>query len=96
MTDLSLLTIATMIGCLLLGLSVGAAYFAAMWRSAELFAAGGRMILGLALSVGRFAMILGVLGGVAIQFGALPLLMTALGIVIARFMAVRRVKAMAP
>lgn len=96
MSGVTSLDMLGLIGCLVLGLAVGAAYFGAMWWSAELFAAGGRAPLAIALSVGRFALILAVLGAVATQFGALPLLVTALGILVARFVAMRRVKAMAP
>jgi hypothetical protein len=85
-----------LLGCLLLGLAVGVAYFAAMWRSAELFAVGDRVGLAIGLVAGRFALILAVLAQIAIRGGALPLLTTALGIVIARAVAMRRVRAMAP
>ncbi len=82
-------------GYLALGLIVGGIYFTAMWWSAQLFAAGGRMPLALFLGMGRLALIVVVLVLVATRGGALPLLATALGIVIARFVAMRRVKAMA-
>ena len=85
-----------LIGYLLLGLTVGVAYFAAMWRSAELFAAGKRVGLAIGLVVGRLSLILAILAPIAIRGGALPLLVTALGIVIARAIAMRRVRAMAP
>ena len=84
-----------LIGYLVLGLIVGSVYFAVMWWSAELFAAGGRVTLALALVAGRFALIVAVLALVATHHGALPLLVTAFGIVIARIVAVRRVKALA-
>jgi hypothetical protein len=96
MTAISLLGILGLIGFLTIGLAVGAAYFTAMWRSAELFAAGRRMPLAIALVAGRFALIAATLAGVAIRGGAMPLLMTALGVVIARAVAVRRVRAIAP
>lgn len=85
-----------LVGCLALGLAVGALYFAAMWRSAQLFAGGGRTMAAVTLVVGRFAAIVLVLGGVATRGGAGPLLATALGIVVARWVAVRRVRALAP
>jgi F1F0 ATPase subunit 2 len=84
-----------LIGYLVLGLIVGGVYFTAMWWSAELFAAGGRMTLALALVAGRLVLIVAVLALVATQHGALPLLATAFGIVSARIVAVRRVKALA-
>lgn len=92
---MSVLLILSLIGCLALGLAVGGVYFTAMWWSAELFAAGGRVPLAIALVAGRFALIVAVLVLVA-RGGALPLLTTALGIVIARMLAVRRVEALAP
>ncbi len=87
--------IVSLIGCLALGLAIGGVYFASMWWSAELFATGGRVPLAIALTAGRFASILAVLALVAIRGGALPLMITALGVVIARAVAMRRVKAMA-
>jgi F1F0 ATPase subunit 2 len=96
MSGVTLLDMLGLIGCLVLGLAAGAAYFGAMWWSAELFADRGRATLAIALSVGRFTLILAVLGAVATQFGALSLLVTALGILVARFGAMRRVKAMVP
>lgn len=92
------MTVALILGlvvCLALGLVMGGLYFAAMWWSAELFATGSRMQLAIALTVGRFALILAVLALVAIRGGALPLLATAIGVVIARAAAMWRVKAMA-
>lgn len=92
---MSALTVLSLIGCLVLGLVAGGIYFTTMWWSAELFAAGGRTPLAIALVAGRFALILATLAIVTIHGGALPLLATALGIVIARMVVMRRVKAMA-
>ncbi len=92
---MSATVILVLIACLALGIVVGGVYFDAMWWSAELFAAGGRIPLAVALVAGRFGLIAATLAVVAIRGGALPLLMTALGVVIARAVAVRRVKAMA-
>lgn len=93
MSELQALGLAT---SLVFGLVVGGIYFAGMWWSAILFATGGRTRLVLALVAGRFALILAALGLVAIDGGALPLLVTGAGILIARTIAVKRVKAMAP
>jgi hypothetical protein len=93
---MSALTVLALIGCLVLGLVVGAIYFTAMWWSAELFAGGGRTSLAIALVAGRFALMVASLSTVAIRGGALPLLATGLGIFIVRAVALRRVKAMAP
>lgn len=84
------------IGYLMIGLIVGGVYFTAMWWSAELFASGGRVPLAITLVTGRFALIVTVLGLIATRGGALPLLITALGVVVARFVAVRRIRALAP
>ena len=92
---MSALTILVLIGCLMLGLAVGGIYFTAMWWSAELFAAGGQISWAIALVAGRFVLMLASLATVAIRGGALPLLATALGILIARMVVVRRVKTMA-
>ncbi|MEO6218466.1 MAG: ATP synthase subunit I [Sphingomonas sp.] len=93
---MNILTILVLLGCLALGLVVGGAYFRAMWWSAELFATGERVPTAIALVAGRFALMLAILATVAIRGGALPLLATAAGIALARIVAVRRVKAMAP
>ncbi|MDB5828794.1 MAG: conserved rane protein of unknown function [Variovorax sp.] len=70
------------------GLGLGLLYFYGLWRNAHLFANGARIATVIALSVGRFVLLAAVLVPVARQ-GALPLLLTALGIVIARFVSVR-------
>lgn len=85
-----------LIGYLSLGFAFGAAYFAAMWWSAQLFAAGRRLPLAIALVAGRFALILALLVLVATRGGTLPLIAAAIGIIIARVVALRRVRAMAP
>ncbi len=87
--------ILSLMTCLALGLVVGGIYFTAMWRSAELFAAGGRIPLAITLTVGRFSLILAVLAVIATRGGALPLLAVALGIVTARWIVMWRVKAKA-
>lgn len=81
---------------LALGVIVGGLYFTAMWWSAQLFAADGRTPLALFLGMGRLTLIVVVLALIATRGGALPLLVTALGIVIARLVAVHRVRARAP
>jgi F1F0 ATPase subunit 2 len=92
---MSITLILGLIGNLVLGVILGGVYFTAMWWSAELFAAGGRVTLALVLVAGRFVLIVAVLVLVATHHGALPLLATAFGILCARFVAVRHVKALA-
>ena len=92
---MSVTLILSLIGCLMLGFAIGGIYFVAMWWSAELLATGGRTPLAIALIAGRFALILATLAIVVIHGGALPLLATALGVLIARTIAMRRAKAMA-
>ncbi len=96
MNALTLFGALALIGYLLLGIGFGAAYFTAMWWSAQLFAAGRRLPLAIALVAGRFALILALLILVATRCGTLPLVATVIGIVIARVVALRRVRAMTP
>jgi F1F0 ATPase subunit 2 len=91
---MSITQILSLVGCLVFGLIIGGVYFTVMWWSAELFASGGRVPLAITLVAGRFALIVTVLALIATQGGALPLLITALGVVIARLIAVWRVKAL--
>lgn len=72
-----------------LGLGLGTLYFANVWWSARQFGEGGR-IAGVALhALLRLALLGGVLALASLE-GALPLLLTALGVVIARVAMVRR------
>ncbi len=93
---MSALFIMALIGCVVLGVIAGGAYFGAIWRSAELFTSGDRLPTAIALVAGRFALILVVLATVAIRGGALPLLATAVGIAVARLAVMRRLNATAP
>ena len=74
---------------LLAGYGVGRLYFLALWRSARGFTAGGSIIVLVALSVGRLAVI-GTALTLASFEGALPLLSAAGGVLIARAVALRR------
>ncbi len=71
------------------GLALGALYFRALWWNAQRFGDGAGMALPIALTVGRFVLLAAVLVGVSLE-GAMPLLATALGLFIARFLVVRR------
>lgn len=77
---------------LVVGFGLGWLYFYGLWRNARMFASGAAIGKVIALSVGRFLLLGAVLVPVALD-GALPLLVTALGIFIARFVSVREVKA---
>lgn len=65
------------------GIALGAFYFRAVWRSARLFAQGGRAATIVVLIAGRFAVLGGLLALASLE-GALPLLIMALGVLIAR------------
>lgn len=81
--------------CLIAGTGFGAVYFRTLWWTTRRFGADGRVTTTIALMAARFV----VLGGVlflASLAGAAPLLTMALGILVARFAVVRRVRATAP
>jgi N-ATPase, AtpR subunit len=73
------------------GIGLGAIYFRGVWQSALRFTGGAHAGTTIALMLGRFTL-LGTLLTLASQEGALPLLMMALGVVIARSASVRRVR----
>lgn len=76
------------------GLVAGGAYFASLWWNTRLYLEGGRALLAILLQVVRFALLLVALAALAL-FGALPLLMGAVGLLIARTLVVRRLGRMA-
>jgi F1F0 ATPase subunit 2 len=69
---------------------VGMLYFRGLWWNASLLSQGGRTAAAIMLLVGRFALLGGVLTLVSLE-GALPLLMTALGVLIGRSAVMRSV-----
>lgn len=77
------------------GIGLGVLYFGSLWWSARRFADAGRLRATVALMAGRFALLGGALMLVSLE-GAGPLLMTALGILVARFAVMRRVRQAAP
>jgi hypothetical protein len=77
---------------LVLGILLGLAYFRAVRLSAELFARGRRVALAITLTLGRL-LLLGGLLVLIVRQGALPLLAFALGFLVARALAMRRVRA---
>lgn len=73
------------------GLAVGALYFMTLWWNAALFGAAGRVRTLIASIAARFVLLGGVLTAVSFE-GAMPLLATATGILIARTIVLRRVR----
>ncbi len=65
------------------GIVLGIFYFHALWWIARLFALGGRATTTVALMIGRFALLGGLLALASLE-GALPLLVMVLGVFIAR------------
>ena len=74
------------------GVALGLLYFHGLWRIARNLAGGGRVTTTIALMVGRFALLGGLLTLASLE-GALPLLAMALGVLVARFVVMRRVAA---
>ena len=73
------------------GIGLGGLYFGSLWWNARLFARGGRLSMTFALMAGRFVLLGGALLLISLE-GAGPLLVTALGILVARFAVMRRVQ----
>ena len=77
------------------GGGIGILYFRGLWWNASLLSQGGRTAAAIILLVGRFALLGGVLTLASLE-GALPLLVTALGVLIGRSAVMRRVGRVAP
>lgn len=91
MIDLSLVPLFLVLTlCFLGGLAVGYAYFRALRATADLIVGGGSVLLGLGLTLGRFAG-LGLGLYLAVQGGALALLAALAGILSAKALMLRRV-----
>jgi F1F0 ATPase subunit 2 len=101
MTSLSLnnlpnwATLLSLAAHLAAGIMVGVLYFRSLWWNARRVTAGNRMSTTIAVMIGRFV-ILGTVLTLASLEGALPLLLMALGIVIARFLVMRRIREITP
>jgi F1F0 ATPase subunit 2 len=80
---------------LMAGIATGTLYFASLWWSAALLEQAGRMRLLIAAMVARFLLLGGVLTAVSFE-GAMPLLATAGGVLIARAVVMRRARMSAP
>jgi len=70
------------------GFGFGVAYFAVLRRSVELYRAGDARLVPIALTLGRIAGAI-LFFGLAVRFGALPLLAALLGFLLARPLALR-------
>ena len=77
------------------GFGLGMLYFRSLWWSARRFSEQGSLLATIAHMVGRLAVMGGILALASLE-GALPLLTMALGVFIARFMAMSRVREAAP
>jgi F1F0 ATPase subunit 2 len=77
------------------GIVLGVLYFRSLWWTARQFAEGGRAATTIALMLGRFALLAGLLTLASLE-GALPLLVMTLGVLIARSAVVDRAWELAP
>jgi F1F0 ATPase subunit 2 len=77
------------------GIMLGAVYFRSLWWNARRFTEGGRVATTIAAMIGRFVL-LGLLLTLASLEGALPLLVIALGILIARSVVMRSIREITP
>ena len=80
------------------GFALGVLYFRGLWWSARRFTgacAGGGRATTIALMIGRFALLAGLLTLASLE-GALPLLVMALGVLVARSAVMRRVREVTP
>ncbi len=71
------------------GVLIGALYLLTLHWNVSMLVLGRAPLLATVLQLGRFALLAGVLAMIAIHFGALPLLLVAVGITVARMAAVR-------
>ncbi len=71
------------------GAVVGALYFLTLRWNVRILLPGPLLLLGIALQLGRFALLAGVLSVIAACFGALSLLLATAGILVARAASVR-------
>ena len=83
------LLVADLAAHLIAGSLLGLVHFRGLWWNARLFTAGGRATTAILLMVGRIALLGGLLTLASLE-GAAPLLVTALGVLIARAVIVRR------
>ncbi len=72
----------------LIGAMAGALYFIGLWYNTRLFASGGSTRMAIVVMVSRITLLGGLLTLASLE-GAVPLLTMALGVLTARFAAVR-------
>ncbi len=77
------------------GIAVGTVYFHGLHWNARLFAAGASFSVSVALVIGRFLLLGGLLTLASLE-GAMPLLAMALGVLLARFAVMHRLRRQAP
>ena len=92
---MSALSLGSLAAHLVIGIGLGILYFGGLWWNTRRFAAGGSLATMAALTAGRFVLLGGLLF-LASREGALPLLVMALGVLVARFLVMRRVRQAAP
>lgn len=73
------------------GLLLGILYFYGVWWNARLFASGGRVGTSILVMLSRIALLVIVLTLASFE-GALPLLVMALGVLLGRFIVMRRLR----
>ncbi len=72
------------------GVSIGVVYFLSLRWNVELLATGRSPLRAILLQLARFTGMAGILAVIALKFGALPLLVSFLGVVVSRTIVVRR------
>jgi F1F0 ATPase subunit 2 len=77
------------------GVVLGMLYFRSVWWNARRFGAGGGLATTIAVMIGRFVVLGGLLTLASLE-GALPLLLMALGVLIARSFVMRKNQEIAP
>jgi F1F0 ATPase subunit 2 len=77
------------------GIALGVLYFRGLWRNVKRLTGAGRLSTTIALMIGRFAAIGGLLALASLE-GALPLLVMALGLLIGRSIVMRNLREVTP
>jgi F1F0 ATPase subunit 2 len=77
------------------GVVLGILYFRGLWWSVRRFSDGGNLVATIALMIGRFVLLGGLMTLASLE-GALPLLVLTLGVLAARAVVIRRVREVAP
>jgi F1F0 ATPase subunit 2 len=85
----------SLVAHLVAGIMLGIFYFRSLWWNAQQFSSSGRVATTITVMIGRFVL-LGVLLASASLEGALPLLVMASGVLIARSFVMRKVREIAP